>query len=201
MIAEKFSYDNQIVKQFSIATVIWGLVGMLVGLIIAFQIFIPELNLKISFLTFGRIRPLHTNAVIFAFVGNAIFAGVYYSMQRVLKARMYNDLLSQIHFWGWQLIIVAAAITLPLGLTTSKEYAELEWPIDIAITLIWVVFGINMMGTIIKRREKHMYVAVWFYIATFVTVAVLHVVNSFELPVTLFKSYSLYAGVQDALVQ
>lgn len=201
MIAEKFSYDNQIVKQFTIATVVWGLVGMLVGLIIAFQIFIPELNLKISFLTFGRIRPLHTNAVIFAFVGNAIFAGVYYSMQRVLKTRMYNDLLSQIHFWGWQLIIVSAAITLPLGYTTSKEYAELEWPIDIAITVIWVIFGINMMGTIIKRREKHMYVAVWFYIATFVTVAVLHVVNSFELPVTLFKSYSLYAGVQDALVQ
>jgi cytochrome c oxidase cbb3-type subunit I/II len=167
MIAEKFSYDNQIVKQFTIATVVWGLVGMLVGLIIAFQIFIPELNLKISFLTFGRIRPLHTNAVIFAFVGNAIFAGVYYSMQRVLKTRMYNDLLSQIHFWGWQLIIVSAAITLPLGYTTSKEYAELEWPIDIAITVIWVIFGINMMGTIIKRREKHMYVAVWFYIATF----------------------------------
>ncbi len=201
MNVEKFSYDNQIVKQFSIATMIWGLVGMLVGLIIAFQLVFPELNFKLSYVTFGRIRPLHTNAVIFAFVGNAIFAGVYYSLQRLLKARMYNDLLSKIHFWGWQLIIVAAAITLPLGFTSSKEYAELEWPIDIAITLIWVVFGINMIGTIIKRREKHMYVAIWFYIATFVTVAVLHVVNSFELPVSLFKSYSIYAGVQDALVQ
>jgi len=201
MNVEKFSYDNQIVKQFSIATVVWGVVGMLVGLIIAFQLVFPELNFKLSFITFGRIRPLHTNAVIFAFVGNAIFAGVYYSMQRLLKARMYNDLLSKIHFWGWQLIIVFAAITLPLGFTSSKEYAELEWPIDIAITLIWVVFGINMIGTIMKRREKHMYVAIWFYIATFVTVAVLHVVNSFELPVSLFKSYSVYAGVQDALVQ
>ncbi|WP_053406507.1 cytochrome-c oxidase, cbb3-type subunit I [Persicobacter sp. CCB-QB2] len=198
---EKFRYDNKIVKYFAIATVIWGIVGMLVGLIIALQLFIPALNLDTAFLTFGRIRPLHTNAVIFAFVGNGIFAGVYYSLQRLLKARMFNDALSWIHFWGWQLIIVAAAITLPLGITTSKEYAELEWPIDIAITLIWVVFGINMLGTIIKRRERHMYVAVWFYIATFVTVAVLHVVNSFELPVTFWKSYSMYAGVQDALVQ
>ena len=162
---------------------------------------LPNLNFGIDFLTFGRLRPLHTNAVIFAFVGNGIFMGVYYSLQRLTKARMFSDLLSNIHFWGWQLIIVAAAITLPLGLTTSKEYAELEWPIDIAITLVWVVFGLNMFGTIIKRRERHMYVAIWFYIATFVTVAVLHIVNSMELPVSLFKSYSMYAGVQDALVQ
>jgi cytochrome c oxidase cbb3-type subunit I/II len=198
---EKFSYDNKIVKAFMIATVIFGLVGMLVGLTAAIQLVYPIFNFDTQYTTFGRIRPLHTNAIIFAFVGNAMFAGVYYSMQRLLKTRMFSDTLSWIHFWGWQLIILAAAITLPLGLTTSKEYAELEWPIDIAITVIWVVFGWNMIGTIIKRRERHMYVAIWFYIATFVTVAVLHVVNSFEIPVTFFKSYSWYAGVQDALVQ
>ncbi len=198
---ERYSYDNKIVKAFVIAAVVFGIIGMLVGLTIAFQLFIPAVNLDTSFLTFGRLRPLHTNAIIFAFVGNGMFAGIYYSLQRLLKARMFSDMLSWIHFYGWQLIIVAAAITLPLGLTTSKEYAELEWPIDIAIALIWVVFGINMIGTILKRREQHLYVAIWFYIATFITVAVLHIVNSFELPVSMFKSYSLYAGVQDALVQ
>lgn len=198
---EKFEYDNKIVKYFVIATVVFGLVGMTVGLLAAIQLFWPAANLGLEFTTFGRIRPLHTNAVIFAFVGNAMFAGTYYSAQRLLKARMFSDALSWINFWGWQLIIVAAAITLPLGLTTSKEYAELEWPIDIAIALVWVVFGINLIGTIIKRRERHMYVAIWFYIATFVTVAVLHIVNSLELPVSMTKSYSLYAGVQDALVQ
>ncbi len=198
---EKIYYDNKVVKAFIIATVIFGIVGMTVGLLAAIQLFYPLFNFDLQYTTFGRIRPLHTNAVIFAFVGNAMFAGVYYSMQRLLKTRMFSDALSWIHFWGWQLIIVAAAITLPLGITTSKEYAELEWPIDIAITLVWVVFGWNMIGTILRRREQHMYVAIWFYIATFVTVAVLHVVNSFEIPVTLFKSYSWYAGVQDALVQ
>ncbi|MBL7863519.1 MAG: cytochrome-c oxidase, cbb3-type subunit I [Cyclobacteriaceae bacterium] len=198
---DKFSYDNKIVKAFIIATVIFGLVGMLVGLTAAIQLFYPIVNFDLPYTTFGRIRPLHTNAIIFAFVGNAMFAGVYYSMQRLLKTRMFSDGLSWIHFWGWQSIIVAAAITLPLGFTTSKEYAELEWPIDIAITLIWVVFGWNMIGTILRRRERHMYVAIWFYIATFVTVAVLHVVNSFAVPVTWMKSYSFYAGVQDALVQ
>lgn len=198
---EKFSYDNKIVKYFVVATVIFGVVGMLVGLTAAIQLFYPIFNFDLPYTTFGRIRPLHTNAIIFAFVGNAMFAGVYYSMQRLLKTRMFSDALSWINFWGWQTIILAAAITLPLGFTTSKEYAELEWPIDIAIALIWVVFGINMIGTIIKRRERHMYVAIWFYIATFVTVAVLHIVNSFEIPVTMFKSYSWYAGVQDALVQ
>ncbi|KAF0151902.1 MAG: cbb3-type cytochrome c oxidase subunit I/II [Ignavibacteria bacterium] len=198
---EKFSYDNQIVKQFMIAAVIFSIVGMLVGLIIAVQLYIPELNFGIQYLTYGRLRPLHTNAVIFAFVGNIIFGGVYYSLQRVMKARMYSDFLSKFHFWGWQLIIVAAAITLPLGITTSKEYAELEWPIDIAIAIVWLAFGANLLGTIIKRREEHIYVAAWFYIATFVTITVLHVVNSIELPVSLFKSYSVYAGVQDALVQ
>lgn len=198
---EKFQYDNTIVRNFGIATVLWGIIGMTVGLLVAFQLFTPDANLGNQYTTFGRIRPLHTNAVIFAFVGNGIFMGVYYSLQRLLKARMFSDVLSKIHFWGWQLIIVAAAITLPLGFTTSHEYAELEWPIDIAITLIWVVFGINMFGTIIKRRERHMYVAIWFYIATFVTVAVLHIVNSAQLPISAFKSYYLYAGVQDALVQ
>lgn len=198
---EKISYDNKIVKAFIIATVAFGIVGMTVGLLAAIQLFYPILNFDLQYTTFGRIRPLHTNAVIFAFVGNAMFAGTYYSMQRLLKTRMFSDALSWVHFWGWQLIILAAAITLPLGITTSKEYAELEWPIDIAITIIWVVFGWNMIGTILRRREQHMYVAIWFYIATFVTVAVLHVVNSFEMPVSFLKSYSWYAGVQDALVQ
>ncbi len=198
---ETFEYDNQIVKMFLLASLIFGVVGMLVGLIIACQLFIPAMNMGLAFHTFGRLRPLHTNAVIFAFVGNAIFMGIYHSLPRLLKAPMFSRLLSRIHFWGWQLIILGAAITLPLGITTSKEYAELEWPFDIAIALIWVVFAINMFATIAKRREKHLYVAVWFYIATVITVAVLHIVNSFEIPVSFFKSYSLYAGVQDALVQ
>ncbi|OON66261.1 cytochrome C oxidase Cbb3 [Hymenobacter sp. CRA2] len=194
-------YDNKIVRDFGVATVFWGIAGMLIGVIAAFQLARPELNMGTPYTTFGRIRPLHTNAVIFAFVGNGIFTGVYYSLQRLCKTRMYSDLLSKIHFWGWQLIIVSAVATLPLGFTTSKEYAELEWPIDIAITLIWVVFGWNMFGTIARRKEKHLYVGIWFYIATFLTVAVLHIVNSMEIPVSLLKSYSLYAGVQDALVQ
>ena len=197
---EQFYYDNKAVRNFAIATIIWGIVGMLVGVIIATQLFEPAANFT-QYGSFGRIRPLHTNAVIFAFVGNAIFAGVYYSLQRLLKARMFSDFLTGFHFWGWQAIIVAAAITLPLGITTSHEYAELEWPIDIAITLVWVAFGINMFGTILKRREKHLYVAIWFYIATFVTVAVLHLTNSMQLPISIFKSYYVYAGVQDALVQ
>ncbi len=200
-ILERFHYDNKIVKYFGAATIIWGLIGMLVGLLAATQLFLPEANLGNPYTTFGRIRPLHTNAVIFAFVGNAIFAGVYYSMPRLLKAPMWSSKLSWIHFWGWQLIILSAVVTLPLGLTTSKEYAELEWPIDIAIALIWVAFGANMIGTLITRRERHMYVAIWFYLASFVTVAVLHIVNSFALPVSFLKSYSAYAGVQDALVQ
>jgi cytochrome c oxidase cbb3-type subunit I/II len=202
---DSFSYDNQTVKLFLWATVIWGIVGFLVGLIIAMQLYapayIPWFDLGIPWLSYGRLRPLHTNAVIFAFVGNAIFMGVYYSMQRLTKARMWNDLLSKIHFWGWQLIIVSAAVTLPLGLTQGKEYAELIMPIDIAIALVWIVFGLNMFMTLIKRREKHMYVALWFYIASWVTVTVLHVVNSIAIPTGLFHSYSVYAGVQDALVQ
>lgn len=201
---QKFSYDNKIVKYFAYATMIWGIIGMLVGLIVALQLALPEFfndYLGFSFLSFGRLRPLHTNAVIFAFVGNGIFTGVYYSMQRLLKARMWSDKLSYINFWGWQFIIVCAVVTLPLGITSSKEYAELEWWIDILITLIWVVFGWNMFATILKRRVKHFYVAIWFFIATFVTVAILHIFNSIAIPVSFFKSYSWYAGVQDALVQ
>lgn len=201
MEVQQFYYDNKIVKKFLFASILFGAIGMIVGLLLAVMFIFPNLTDGISWLSFGRLRPLHTNAVIFAFVGNAIFAGIYYSMQRLLKARMYSDVLSAIHFWGWQLIIIAAVITLPLGFTSSKEYAELEWPIDIAIAVIWVVFGINMIMTIVKRRERHIYVAIWFYLATFVTVAVLHIFNSLELPVHGLKSYSAYAGVQDALVQ
>src|SRR5690242_14904361 len=198
---ETFRYDNRIVRAFAIATVIWAVVGMSVGLLAAVQLFFPDANLNFQFITFGRIRPLHTNAVIFAFVGNGMFTGIYYSLQRLCKARIFNDFLSWLNFWGWQLIIVSAAITLPMGFTTSKEYAELEWPIDIAIAIVWVIFTVNLIGTILKRREKHMYVAIWFYIATALTVAVLHIVNSLEVPAGAFKSYSIYAGVQDALVQ
>jgi cytochrome c oxidase cbb3-type subunit I/II len=198
---EKFSYDNKIVRNFGIATIVWGIIGMTVGLLAAIQLFWPFMNFDNQYTTFGRVRPVHTNAVIFAFVGNSIFMGIYYSMQRLLKTRMYSDKLSSIHFWMWQLIIIASAVTLLLGYTTSHEYAEMEWPIDIAITIIWVVFGINMFGTIVKRRERHLYVAIWFYIATFVTVAVLHIVNSAQLPISMWKSYYIYAGVQDALVQ
>ncbi|WP_165749131.1 cytochrome-c oxidase, cbb3-type subunit I [Cellulophaga sp. Z1A5H] len=198
---QQFYYDNKVVKKFLYATMFWGIVGMSVGLLLALMFLFPNLTDGISWLSFGRLRPLHTNAVIFAFVGNAIFAGVYYSTQRLLKARMYSDFLSNFNFWGWQLIIVAAAITLPLGYSSSKEYAELEWPIDIAIAVVWVAFGANLIGTMIKRRQRHLYVAIWFYLATFVTVAVLHIFNSLALPVSAFKSYSVYAGVQDALVQ
>ncbi len=198
---QTFYYDNKIVRLFLNATLLWGVVAFLYGLLLALQLAFPVFNLGMEYSTFGRIRPIHTNAAIFAFVGNAIFAGAYYSMQRVLKTRMFSDLLSKINFWGWQLIIVLAALTLTLGMTTSKEYAELEWPIDILIAIVWVVFGWNMFGTIYKRRVKHIYVAIWFYIASFVAVAVLHIVNSLEVPVTLFKSYSVFAGVQDGLVQ
>lgn len=198
---QKFQYDNRLAKSFAIATITWGVVGMLVGVLAAFQLAFPSWNMSTSFTTFGRLRPVHTNAVIFAFVGNGIFTAIYYSLPRLLKTPMWSPLLGKIHFWGWQLIIVSAAVTLLAGFTTGKEYAELEWPIDIAITLVWVVFGINMFGTILTRRERHLYVAIWFFIASWVTVAVLHIVNSFEIPVSFMKSYSLYAGVQDALVQ
>ena len=197
---QQFQYDNKIVRAFGMASFIFALVGMLVGIILAFQLVYPSLNFG-PWLTFGRLRPLHTNAVIFAFVGNGLFMGIYYSLQRLLKTRMWSDTLSWIHFWGWQVVILCAAVSLPLGYTTSGEYSELIWPLDILITLVWVVFGINMFGTILTRRESHLYVAIWFYIATWVTVAVLHIVRSFELPVTLTQSYPLFSGVQEALVQ
>ena len=198
---ETFAYDDDIVRKFLFATFVWGLVGMLVGLLIALQLAQPALNFGVPWLAFGRLRPLHTNAVIFAFAGNAFFTGAYYSSQRLLKTRMASDLLSRLHFWGWQLIIVLAAITLPLGFTQAKEYAELEWPIDILIAGVWVIFAVNFFMTLARRRERHLYVALWFYIASIVTVAILHIFNNLSIPVGPFKSYSIYAGVQDAFMQ
>jgi cytochrome c oxidase cbb3-type subunit I/II len=202
---ERFSYDDAIVRMFLLATLVWALVAFLVGIIIAIELAFPAANMGIPYITFGRLRPLHTNAAIFAFAGNTIFAGVYYSTQRLCKARMYSDLLSKLHFWGWQLIIVSAAVTLPLGISQSKEYAELEWPIDIAIAVVWLgFFGGNFLMTLIKRRERHLYVALWFYIATIITVAMLHVFNNLVVPIfgaSLIKSYPIYAGVQDAFMQ
>lgn len=214
---ESFVYDDQIVRMFSWATVIWGIVAFLVGVIIATELAFPEASMGISFLSFGRLRPLHTNAAIFAFAGNGIFAAIYYSTQRLCKARMYSDLLSKLHFWGWQLIILSAALTLPFGITQGKEYAELEWPIDIAIAVVWLgFFGGNFIMTLIHRRERHIYVALWFYIATIVTVTMLHIFNNLWIPAGLvylfqngempsaelaLKSYPVYAGVQDALMQ
>jgi cytochrome c oxidase cbb3-type subunit I/II len=194
------TYNDEVVRNFVVASVAWGIVGMLVGALIALQLAFHRANVH-PMLSFGRLRPLHTNAVIFAFVGNMVFAGIYHSTQRLLKARLASDWLSKIHFWGWQAIIVAAAITLPLGITQGKEYAELEWPIDLAITVVWVLFAINFFWTLVNRTEKHLYVAVWFYIATIVTVAILHIVNSLAIPISLSKSYSAYGGAQDALVQ
>jgi cytochrome c oxidase cbb3-type subunit I/II len=202
---ERFSYDDAIVRMFMTATLVWAIVGFSVGMLLALQLPFPWLNGGIDLLTFGRLRPLHTNAVIFAFAGNGIFAAIYYSTQRLCKARMWSDKLSRLHFWGWQGIIVSAALTLPFGITQSKEYAELEWPIDIAIALVWVgFFGVNFFMTLVNRRERHMYVALWFYIATIVTVAILHVFNNLWVPLmspTVIKSYPIYAGVQDAMMQ
>ncbi|MBY0491882.1 MAG: cytochrome-c oxidase, cbb3-type subunit I [Gemmatimonadaceae bacterium] len=198
---DRFSYDDDIVRKFLFATLIWGVVGMTVGLLIALQLANPFFNFNTQYLAFGRLRPLHTNAVIFAFAGNAFFMGCYYSTQRLLKARMFSDALSRFHFWGWQAIIVSAALTLPFGFTQAKEYAELEWPIDIAIAVVWVVFAVNFFGTIVKRRERHIYVALWFYIASIVTVAILHIFNNLSMPAGALKSYSIYAGVQDAFMQ
>jgi cytochrome c oxidase cbb3-type subunit I/II len=230
---EEFSYDDAIVRKFMLATMIWGVVGMLVGLIIALQLALPSVTgvvifnrqplawlsflYETSWLSFGRLRPLHTNAVIFAFAGNAVFTAVYYSTQRLCKCRMWSDMLSKLHFWGWQLIIVSAAITLPLGITQGKEYAELEWPIDLAIAVVWLgFFGTNFFMTLVRRRERHMYVALWFYIASIVTVTILHVFNNLWIPAglvhlfrtgtmpspeLLMKSYPIYAGVQDAFMQ
>lgn len=198
---DKFSYDDAIVRMFALATLIWGLVATLAGVIVAVMLVMPQWTF-VEYVSFARLRPVHTNAAIFAFAGNAIFAAVYYSTQRLCKARMWSDLLSHLHFWGWQLIIVSAAITLPLGITQSKEYAELEWPIDIAIALVWAgFFGVNFFMTLIKRRERHMYVALWFYIATIITVAILHIFNNLVVPSSLLKSVPIYAGVQDAMMQ
>jgi cytochrome c oxidase cbb3-type subunit I/II len=193
-------YNDSVSRWFVGASVVWGIVGMLVGVCVALQLAWWHANLP-PYFTYGRLRPLHTNAVIFAFVGNMVFAGVYYSTQRLVKARLPSDFLAKVHFWGWQAIIVAAAVTLPLGLTQGKEYAELEWPIDLAITFVWVVFAIQFFWTLARRTEKHLYVAIWFYIATIITVAVLHIVNSLAIPVFAFKSYSLFGGAKDALVQ
>ncbi len=198
---DAFSYDDAIVRKFLVACVAWGAIGMLVGVLIALQLANPWFNLGLPFTSFGRLRPLHTNAVIFAFGGNAFFCGCYYSTQRLLKARMFSDALSKIHFWGWQAIILSAALTLPFGFTQAKEYAELEWPIDIAIAVIWVVFAVNFIGTLVKRRERHLYVALWFYLASIITVAILHIFNNLAIPAGPLKSYSIYAGVQDAFMQ
>ncbi|MEP0845750.1 MAG: cytochrome-c oxidase, cbb3-type subunit I [Phycisphaerae bacterium] len=198
---ESFAYDDAISRMFLAATIGWAVVAMLAGLFVALELVLPQLSMGFSVLAFGRLRPLHTNAAIFAFAGNAFFTAIYYSTQRLCKARMFSDVLSRIHFWGWQAIIVAAALTLPLGFTAGKEYAELEWPIDIAIALVWVVFAVNFFGTLVKRRERHMYVALWFYIATIITVAVLHIFNSLAVPAGWLKGYALYAGVQDAFMQ
>jgi cytochrome c oxidase cbb3-type subunit I/II len=226
-VMERFSYDDRIVRMFVWVTILWGVVAMLVGLIVALQLAVPQMLTKSGFgwlsllvntewISFGRLRPLHTNAAIFAFAGNSIFAAIYYSTQRLCRARMFSDVLSQLHFWGWQAIIVSAALTLPLGITQGKEYAELEWPIDLAIAVVWVgFFGVNFFGTLVKRRERHMYVALWFYIATIVTVAMLHVFNNLTLPMVIAgaikgdpvsgaeiaKAWPVYAGVQDAFMQ
>ncbi len=194
-------FNDKIVRQFLLASLFWSAVGMLVGLFVASQLNFWQLNFGVPWLTFGRLRPLHTNAVIFAFVGNMMFAGIYYSTQRLVKARLASDFLSNLHFWGWQLIIVAAAITLPLGLTRGKEYAELIWPIDIAVAFIWVVFAVNFFWTLARRREPSLYVAIWFYIATIVTVAMLYIVNHLSIPTSWTHSYPVFGGVQDALVQ
>lgn len=198
---EQFRYNDSIVRKFVIATVIWGFVGMLVGLVVALQLAYWQANGGIPWITFGRLRPLHTNAVIFAFVCNAIFAAVYYASQRLLKTRIFSDTLSTIHFWGWQLLIVLAAITLVSGITVSKEYAELEWPLDILVAVLWVIFAINFFGTIWKRREPHLYISIWYWIATIIAIALLHIVNSMAIPASFLKSYSIFAGVQDAMVQ
>ena len=200
-VQEQATYNYKIVRQFSIMTVIWGVVGMLVGVIIAAQLMFPDMTYGVSWLSYGRLRPLHTNAVIFAFGGSALFATSYYVVQRTSHARLFSDKLAAFTFWGWQSVILLAVITLPLGITSSKEYAELEWPIDILITLVWVAYAIVFFGTLVKRRVSHIYVANWFFGAFILTVAVLHLVNSAAIPVSFWKSYSVYAGVQDAMVQ
>ena len=198
---EQGTYNYKVVRQFAIVTVIWGIVGMTVGVLLATQLMFPDLTYGIPWLSYGRLRPLHTNAVIFAFGGSALFATSYYVVQRTCHARLFCDRLAAFTFWGWQAVIVAAAITLPLGMTTSHEYAELEWPIDILITLVWVAYAVVFFGTIAKRKVAHIYVANWFFGAYILTIALLHIVNSAEVPVSLWKSYYVYAGAQDAMIQ
>ena len=198
---EATTYNYKVVRQFAIMTVVWGIVGMLVGVIIAAQLIWPDLTYGIEWLSYGRLRPLHTNAVIFAFGGSALFATSLYVVQRTCQTRLLSDGLASFVFWGWQLVIVLAAVTLVMGITTSKEYAELEWPIDVLIAVVWVAYAVLFFGTIMKRKTKYIYVANWFYGAYIITVALLHIVNSMAFPVTLTKSYSMYAGVQDAMVQ
>ena len=195
------SYNDKVVRQFAIMTVVWGVVGMLVGLIIAAQLIWPGLSMDVPWLTYSRLRPLHTNAVIFAFGGSALFATAYYVVQRTCHVRLAFDKLAAFTFWGWQTVIVLAAITLPLGITQSKEYAELEWPIDLLIAVVWVAFGICYLFTIGRRRVKHIYVANWFYAAFIITVAVLHIFNNLALPVSMWKSYQIYTGVVDGMMQ
>jgi cytochrome c oxidase cbb3-type subunit 1 len=194
-------YNYKVVRQFSIMTVVWGIVGMAVGVLIAAQLAWPALNFDIPWLSYGRLRPLHTNAVIFAFGGCALMATSFYVVQRTCQTRLISDALASVVFWGWQLVILAAAVSLPLGFTTSKEYAELEWPIDVLITIVWVLYGVVFFGTIAKRNVEHIYVANWFYGALIIGIAVLHVFNSLEIPVSAMKSYSIYAGSVDAMVQ
>ncbi len=201
MQAQATTYNYKVVRQFAVMTVVWGIVGMLVGVIIAAQLIWPDLTFGIPFLSYGRLRPLHTNAVIFAFGGSALFATSYYAVQRTCQTRLFSDGLAAFTFWGWTAIIVLAAVTLPLGITTSKEYAELEWPIDLLITVVWVSYAIVFFGTIMKRKVPHIYVANWFFGGFILTVAILHLVNSAEMPASFWKSYSAYAGVQDAMVQ
>jgi len=195
------TYNYKVVRQFTVMTVVWGIVGMLVGVFIAAELVWPQLNMDIPWLTFSRLRPLHTNAVIFAFGGSALFATSYYVVQRTCQTRLFSDKLAAFTFWGWTLVIILAAVTLPLGITSSKEYAELEWPIDILITIVWVAYAVVFFGTIMKRRVKHIYVANWFYGAFILTIAVLHIINNLEIPVSLTKSYSIYPGAIDAMVQ
>jgi cytochrome c oxidase cbb3-type subunit 1 len=198
---QQATYNYKVVRQFAIMTLVWGIVGMLVGVVIAAQLLWPDLTFGIPWLSYGRLRPLHTNAVIFAFGGSALFATSYYAVQRTCHTRLFSDRLAAFTFWGWQVVIVLAAVTLPLGITTSKEYAELEWPIDLLIAVVWVAYAIVFFGTIVKRKVAHIYVANWFFGGFILTVALLHIVNSAALPVSLWKSYSAYAGVQDAMVQ
>ena len=195
------TFNYKVVSQFAIVTVLWGIVGMLVGVILAAQLIWPEITFNIPWLSYGRLRPLHTNAVIFAFGGSALFATSYYIVQRTCQARLFCDKLAAFTFWGWQAVIVLAAVTLPLGISTSKEYAELEWPIDILITIVWVAYAVVFFGTIMKRKTKHIYVSNWFFGAYILTIAILHIFNNLEMPASLWKSYSAYAGVQDAMVQ